>query len=348
MNFRPQTDKRSLPWGIVSIALAMLFVIVGIGLTVRQVYMQNLRPVNASQRTVSVVVERGASTREITTQLKKDGLIRSSWAFEWYVRSKEVRDALQAGTYELRPSQSVPEIVDVLTGGKIAKDLVTILPAQRLGQIRNRLVAAGFSAESVDKALDPAQYRSHPALVDKPAGASLEGYLYPESFEKTASTLPETIVRASLDEMAKRLTPDVRTAISKQGLSVHEGIILASIIEKEVSKPDDRKTVAQVFLKRLKAGMVLGSDVTAYYGSIVANGTTTLKYDSPYNTHLHAGLPAGPISNVSEVSLNAVGHPTTTDFLYFVSGDDGITYFSKTLEEHNAAVAAHCKKLCSL
>lgn len=347
MNFDSQKAKRSLPWGIVCAVGTVFMVIVGAGLALRQVYMQNLKPVNASQRTVSVVVERGASTRQITTQLKADGLIRSSWAFEWYVRSKEVRDALQAGSYELRPSQSVPEIVDVLTGGKIAKDLVTILPAQRLGQIRNRLIAAGFTAESVDKALDPSQYKSHPALVDKPVGASLEGYLYPESFEKTSTTQPEAIIRASLDEMAKRLNPEVRAAINKQGLSIHEGVTLASIIEKEVSKPEDRKVVAQVFLKRFRSGMVLGSDVTAFYGSLIATGTTSLQYDSPYNTHLHVGMPVGPISNVSEVSLNAVGHPSDTDYLYFVSGDDGVTYFSKTLEQHNAAVAAHCKKLCS-
>ncbi len=348
MNFRPQVKKRSLPWGIIVVALVPLLIIFGAGLSVRQVYLRNLQPANASQRTVDVVVERGASTRQITNKLKQAGLIRSTWAFEWYVRSKEVRDALQAGTYELRPSQSVPEIVDVLTRGKIAKDLVTILPAQRLNQIRERLISAGFSVESVDKALAPGQYKSHPALVDKPVSANLEGYLYPESFEKTANTQPETIIRASLDEMAKRLTPDARSAISKQGLSIHEGIILASIIEKEVSKPEDRVIVAQVLLKRLRAGMKLESDSTALYGSIQATGLASLTYDSLYNTYVHAGLPPGPISNVSEVSLNAVGHPANTDYLYFVSGDDGVTYFSKTLEEHNTAVAAHCKKLCSL
>jgi UPF0755 protein len=318
------------------------------GITARQVYLRNLRPVNASQRTVTVTIPRGATVRDITTLLHKNNLIRSDWAFEWYVRSKEVRDNLQAGTYEIRPSQSVPEIVDVLTQGRIAKDLVTILPAQRLSQIRERLISAGFSAADVDKALSPDTYRGHPALVDKPAGANLEGYLYPDSFEKTADSKPETIVRASLDEMAKRLTPEVRTAVAGQGLNIYQAIVLASIVEKEVSKPQDRSIVAQVFYKRLRSEMVLGSDVTAIYGSLLATNTSDLTYDSAYNTHLRKGLPPGPISNISEVSLNAVAHPASTDYLYFVSGDDGITYFSKTLEEHNAAVEAHCKKLCSL
>ncbi len=339
--------KRSLPWVIVVISLVFALVVAGAAFSVREVYLHNLRPVNASQHTVSITVPRGASVHDITLLLQQKGLIRSVWAFEWYVRSKEVRDELQAGTYELRPSQSVPEIVDVLTQGRIAKGLVTILPAQRLSQIRERLIDSGFSTADVDKALQPDQYSSHPALVDKPASASLEGYLYPDSFEKTSDTKPETIIRASLDEMAKQLTPELRAAINSQGLTTYQGITLASIVEKEVSKPEDRAIVSQVFYRRLRNDMVLGSDVTVLYGSLQATGKADLTYDSPYNTHLHVGLPPGPISNVSAVSLNAVAHPSNTDFLYFVTGDDGVTYFSHTLDEHNANVAAHCQQLCS-
>ena len=343
----PSESKRSLPWAIVSVLAILMVIFIGSAVAVRQVYLGNLKPVNASQRTSTVTVESGSSVHDITVLLKDNDLIRSVWAFEWYVRSKEVRDALQAGTYEIRPSQSVPEIVDVLTGGKIARDLVTILPAQRLAQIRERLISSGFDKKEVDTSLDPSLYKGHPALVDKPDGASLEGYLYPDSFEKTATTKPETIIRASLDEMAKRLTADMRAGIVKQGLNIHQGVILASIVEKEVSKPADRNVVAQVFLTRLKMGMVLGSDVTAIYGSITATGTSSIKYDTAYNTHLHGGLPPGPISNVSAVSLGAVANPASTDFIYFVSGDDGATYFSKTLDEHNNLVNLHCKKLCS-
>lgn len=340
-------QKRSLPWAIVAVTLTFIIIVAGVAVTVRQVYLRNLRPINASQRTMTVTVRRGASVHDITLLLQKDGLIRSVWAFEWYVRSKEVRDALQAGTYELRPSQSVPEIVDVLTQGRIAKNLLTILPAQQLSQIRNRLISAGFSAEAVDQALSADRYRSHPALVDKPIGATLEGYLYPDSFEKTAETKPETIIKASLDEMSKQLSPDIRAAITGQGLTIYQGMTLASIVEKEVSKPDDRAMVAQVLIKRLHLGMKLEADSTALYGSLQATGVVSLNYDSAYNTYLHVGLPPGPISNVSGVSINAVAHPANTDYLYFVSDDNGVTYFSKTVDEHNANVTAHCQKLCS-
>jgi len=339
--------KRRWPKVLLVVCAVLILLVVGSVFMVRKIYNDNLKPVNASQRTVTVTIPRGASVHDISVILKEHGLVKSTWAFEWYVRSKEVRDDLQAGTYELRPSQSVQEIVDVLTQGRIATNLVTILPAQRLEQIRNRLINSGFSEQDVDKALDPAMYQNHPALVDKPAGANLEGYLYPESFLRTAETKPETIIRASLDELQKHLTPDLRTAIVRQGLSVHEGIILASIVEKEVSKQEDRNQVAQVFLKRLRGGMRLESDPTALYGAAVMGQEASLRVDSPYNTYIYSGLPPGPISNVSESSLTAIAFPASTDFLYFVSGDDGNTYFSKTLEEHQILTEQHCKKLCS-
>lgn len=318
------------------------------GLTAQYLYRQNLKPLSASQKQVQITIPTGTAVAEIGQMLEEKGVIKSAWAFQWYVRTNGLRDRLQAGTYSLRPNQSIPEITDVLTNGKIQTDLVTILPGQRLDQIRASLIAnAGFSESAVDAALDPAKYVDHPALVDKPLSASLEGYLYPDSYQKTADTTPEEIITAALNQMQKHLTPDVRAAFAKQGLTVHQGITLASIVEQEVSKESDRPIVAQVFLTRGKVGMNLGSDVTAFYGSILAGVEPSVFYDSPYNTRIHLGLPPGPISNVSESSLNAVAHPAGTDYLYFVAGDDGNTYFSKTNEEHEALTKKYCKKLCS-
>ncbi len=274
-------------------------------------------------------------------------MIRETWAFEWYVRNNNLRDKLQAGSYYLRPSQSVAEITNVLTQGKVATDLVTILPGQRLDQIRQSLIRSGFDSSKVDMALDPDTYKDHPALVDKPAGASLEGYLYPESFQKNTDTSAEIIVKASLDQMQNRLTPEIRAGFVRQGLTVHQGVILASIVEQEVNNLDDKPKVAQVFLLRLKQNIQLGSDVTAFYGAIVDGEKPSVLYDSPYNTRKYGGYPPGPISNVTGASLAAVANPATTDFLYFVAGDDGVTYFSHTLQEHEALTAQHCKKLCS-
>lgn len=313
---------------------------------VRKTYLQYLQPVNSSTESKHVTIAPGSTVKEIAEQLKSAGLIRDTWVFEWYVRNQDLRDKLQAGTYSLRPNMSVPEIVDIIANGKVAIDLVTILPGQRLDQIAAGLQKAGFTKEQVTAGLNPKLYENHPALVDKPEGASLEGYLYPESFQKTATTSVETIVRASLDEMQKRLTPTTRKGITKQGLTVYEGIILASIIDKEVSSAKDKPTVAQVFLKRNRIGMQLGSDVTAFYGAYLAGAEPTVFFDSPYNTRLYAGFPPGPISNVSQSALEAIVNPSNTDYLYFVAGDDGVTYFSHTVEEHERLTREHCKKLC--
>lgn len=332
----------------------MIVIAVILGVTViaiRRVYDTNLRPVSTSQKSQLVTVEKGSSVKQVAAELKELNLIRSSWAFEWYVRNHNLRDKVQAGTYSLRPNLSAPEIVTILTKGKVETALVTILPAQRLDQVKESFINKyGFNADEVETAFNPDNYADHPALVDKPRGASLEGYLYPESFQKTAATKAATIVRASLDEMQKHLTPELRAGIVRQGLTVHQGVILASIIEQEVNKAEDKPIVAQVFLKRLRTPMQLGSDVTAFYGAIMAGKEPSVIYDSPYNTRLHDGMPPGPISNVSAASLSAVANPANTNFVYFVAGDGpdtGKTYFSHTLEEHEQLTREHCKKLCN-
>lgn len=340
--------KHNRKWGKRLLAVGVIIAVLLLGsiFMVRRTYEQNLKPVSQSETQKLVTVAPGASTQEIALNLKEAGLIRQTWAFEWYVRSHSLRDSLKAGTYSFSPSQSLPEIASVIAEGEVATDLVTILPGKRLDQIRADLINSGYSPQEVDAALNPDNYPNHPALVDKPAGASLEGYLYPESFQKTAETTPSQIIRSSLDEMQKRLTPTVRAGFSKQGLTVHEGISLASIIDSEVGNPEDKPIVAQVFLKRLRTGMKLESDVTAFYGSILADKPPSVLYDSPYNTYMHPGLTPGPISNVTDGGIAAVVSPASTDYIYFVAGDDGKTYFSSTLAEHEALTAQHCKKLC--
>lgn len=338
--------KRRWPKIILLAALMLLILGAGTIWLVRNTYHANLKPVSASQKNLSVTIPSGATVHDTAVILKNAGVIRAVWAFEWYIRNHDLRDKVQAGTYTLRPNQSVPDIATILTQGKITTDLITILPAQRLDQVRQALINSGFGQAAVDRALKPELYENHPALVDKPIGASLEGYLYPESFQKTADTKPEVIIRASLDEMQKYLTPDLRAKIVKQGLTVHQGVILASIIEQEVSNPADKAVVAQVFLKRLREERALESDPTAIYGAVLAGETPSLTFDSAYNTYKHQGLPPTPISNVSQSSLVAVAQPSNSEYLYFVAGDDGKTYFSTTLEEHQRLTREHCKTLC--
>lgn len=332
---------------VVIVGLVILFALVVAAVFVHQDYYADLKPVSTSNQVKFVTIQEGMSTPDIAKLLQSDGLIRSADVFEWYVGSHGAHSDLQAGTYSLKPSMGLVQIVNILSEGKVATNLVTILPGQRLDQIQAALIKAGFQVSAVDAALNPAQYANYPALVDKPPSANLEGFLYPDTFQKNDNTSPQIIVEESLNEMGQHLTPAVRAAFAKEGLSVYQGVTLASMVEQEVSSQSDRDQVAQVFLSRLKNNMTLGSESTAFYGAILAGVAPSTSYDSPYNTWIHKGLPPGPISNVSESSLEAVAYPANTQWLYFVTGDNGITYFAKTAQEHDQQTAQYCHKLCS-
>lgn len=354
-DYSMSTQGRRWPKVLLIIVVLLLVIGAGIAVVARRTYNQNLEPVSASEHSKIITIEIGTAPGEIAQLLEDEGVIRAAWAFEWYIKTAGLQDSLQAGTYSLKPSLGTKEVAAILTQGKVATDLVTILPGQRIDQIRDSLINDGFDQKAVDAALNPARYPNHPALVDKPKAANLEGYIYPESFEKTATTDPSDIIEAALDQMALQLTPDIRAGIVRQGLTVHEGVILASVIEREVSdyNGDDKNKVAQIFLSRLNQDIALESDATASYGAILDNAEPSLSYASPYNTYQNPGLPPGPISNVSQSSLAAVAKPAKTDYMYFVSGDDCLepggtctNYFSRTLEEHEANVQRYCKQRC--
>lgn len=338
--------KRVLMILIISLVVALL----AGSAAVYKTYRSNLKPLSQNGNSQLVTIPTGASTAEIAIQLKESGIIRSSWAFEWYVRTNRLRSQLQAGTFALRPSQSVAEIALVLTGGREASDLVTIYPAKRIDEVRDDLINQGFDAQAVDAAIIASDYADHPALAEKPENASLEGYLFPESFHRTASTTPKDIIRASLDQMSTQLTPEIRAGFAAQGLTLHQAITLASIVEQEVGSKDpevdlaDKKKVAQVFLRRLRENMPLESDATSSYGAILAGAEPSISFTSSYNTYQNKGLTPSPISNVSKNSLLAVSVPADTDYLYFVSGDNGTNYFSRTLDEHRNFTRQYCSR----
>jgi UPF0755 protein len=323
----------------------------------REVYSRSLQPVSSSQQSILVTIPEGASIMDISQKLRDMGLIKNSWSFEWYVRNNKIHDRLQAGTYYLSPSQGVVGVIGSITNGVVATDLFTILPAQRLDQVQSALINnGGFSPEEASDALNPDNYQDHPALEGLPTGASLEGYVYPESFQTSSKTTAQDLVRLSLDELNKVLTDEIKAAAAENDLSIHEFMTIASIVENEVGNNEDRRTVAQVFLTRYKNKIQLGSDVTSIYGALrdsvelpldaTEAVVVAIGHDSVYNTRIYDGLPPGPISNISKSTLEALANPTDTDYLYFVSGDDGKTYFSHTLDQHESLTAQYCKEGC--
>lgn len=345
--YRLHSGQDKLHHRIIWIVAIALLTIILLAVGARAYYLAQLEPVSDSNETVQFVVASGETAEQIGDNLQEQGLIRSGQVFKWYVSIHHVRAALQAGPYDLRPNMSTPDIVSVLTHGMITTDLVTILPGQRIDQVRETLLASGFSEEDVNEALDPATHADHPVLADKPVGDSLEGYIYPESFKRGGDTTAVDIIEASLDEMNAALTPDIRAQFTARGLSLHQGVILASMVEREAPE-SERALVAQVFLKRLSMGMRFQSDPTAYYGAQLDGVPNSNHYDSPYNTYTRDGLPVGPISNVSRSSLEAVAHPANTDWLYFVAGSDGVTHYSRTIEEHEAAIDQYCVPRCGV
>lgn len=342
---RIKKRNKLLILAIIGSTLLVLALVGAIG--ARSWYSHQLKPISLQSRTELVEIKKGTTANEIADLLQEKRLIRSSTAFVLYLKNNDLRDSLQAGTYEIDASRSVQEIVGQIAGGKVQKNLFTILPGQRLDQIKTAMLKAGFSEQSVNDAFNQDQYKNHPALIGKPPEANLEGYLFPDSFQTTSSTTPKQIIEQSLDAMAKALTPELIDSFTKNGLTTHQAIILASIVDKEVSDSAQKPIVASVFYNRLKIGMVLGSDVTYQYIAKILGIPPSADIESPYNTRKFKGLPPGPISNVSKTGLKAVSEPASTDFLFFVAGDDGKVYYSKTIQEHEALAREHCKVLCS-
>ena len=230
----------------------------------------------------------------------------------------------------------------------------TIKPGETIFDIKKNLINEGYSATEVEQAFD-ASY-DFDFLRERPEGATLEGYLYGETHEFYEDTSVKEIIETYLKGMEQVISDNnLEAAYANQGLSLYEGITLASVVQKE-SPASDMATVAQVFLTRLEYGLPMGSDVTVSYAIDVVDpdrqtytdNASALGIDSCYNTRLYGGLPCGPISNPSLPALLAVANPTDTAYLYFLTGDDGLMYYSYTEDEHLRNARDHCQNLCDV
>lgn len=256
---------------------------------------------------------------------------------------KELRARERAEEYARLEAEMQPEVFNF-----------TILPGETIYDIQAKLIKIGYSAAEVNEAFN-ANY-DFDFLADRPSGATLEGYLYGETYEFYKDESVKEILTAFLTEMGKVITENnLKARYAEHGLSLFEGITLASVVQKEAS-PSEQPTVAGVFLNRLEIGWKMGSDVTVSYALDVANpnrqpsedNTSSLTVDSCYNTRLYAGLPCGPISNPGLSALLAVADPTDTAYLYFLTGDDGMMYYSTTEEGHLSNRELYCRDLCEI
>lgn len=337
--------KKVLIWSLIGFVLLVIAALV----SVFTWYTVQLSPVNTSDTSKKLVsVESGSTPTQIAATLDEQGVIRSQEAFLWYTRVEGVQNNLQAGTYRLSPSESTQQIVEHLTNGNVDTFSITFLPGATLADNREVLIKAGYSETEVDAALS-ASYNS-PLFNGKPATADLEGYIYGETYSFGSNATVASILEHTFELYYNVIEEnDLEAKYAAQGLTLYEGITLASIVQREASPGgDDMSQIAQVFYSRLEIGMMLGSDVTYQYIADKTGVARDPNLDSPYNTRRYTGLPPGPIATPGEKALIAVGSPASGDYLYFLSGDDDVTYYGRTLQEHEANIRNHCKEKCQI
>lgn len=265
----------------------------------------------------SFVIKSGQTTREIATKLEDEGLIKSSNYFLVYAKLRH--GYIQAGVYQLSPSQSTPEICKELMGNSASEYYVTIPEGWRVTQIDAQLGAKGI--------INAGEFTR--------IAASDEGNLFPDTYRFLPKTDPKIIRETMLENFEKKTAAMNVT---------QQTIIIASIVEREAKFDEDRPKIAAVYLNRLKVGMKLEADPTVQYAKGSWDPITLSDYQdvfSSYNTYLHEGLPPGAICNPGLKSIEAVLNPASVDYYYFFHKKDGRAVYSKTLEEHESNLRAY-------
>lgn len=287
-----------------------------------------------------VLVQPGFSTRRIASELKSAGVIRSQHAFIlWHYLHH--RRSLKAGEYLFDKQASAIEIHKRLAHGDIYVHTVVIPEGYNIFDIADAIQDAGLGSKedflkvaTTDTAL----------IADlAPNAKSLEGYLFPNTYEFTRTQ--------TMDDMVAAMVKEFRQVANEIGLNsnLQNTVTLASIIEKETAVPEERPIVASVYFNRMEKKIPLQADPSVIYAELL-QGTYSgalhhpdMEFKSAYNTYTHSGLPPGPIGNPGRTSLQAAMHPAVTDYFYFVSNGNGQHRFAHSLEEHNRNVAAYRK-----
>ncbi len=321
------------------------------------VYQGIFLPVDSnSTKQITFLVKKGEGAKEISIDLEKQNLIKSTLFFRSYILIRGETGELKAGKYELSLSMNIPEIIDKMVRGDIIKNKITIIEGWNLRDIgwyfenKGMFMAeelfelAGFPLIDYSKTTtlpEPKDFSGEfDFLEDKPKNLGLEGYLFPDTYEIFPEEGIEDIVKRMLDNFGEKLTPELKKEIASQGKSIFEIVIIASLIEREAKTFEDKKNVSGILWKRLKYGIPLQVDATINY--IIGKKTTEIsksdiKIDSPYNTYKYKGLPLGSICSPGMESIVAAIYPQENQYLYYLSTPEGKMIFSKTLEEHNIA-----------
>lgn len=284
----------------------------------------------------------GSGIKKLATELKSAGIIRSSWHFILVSRLRGQAHRLKAGDYCFNDAMTTADILGKVVAGDV--------------DYRRFVLPEGYSIYQAAELLEQKGYFKKDAFLEKCRdkallgrysiqAASVEGYLYPATYNLPRNGNEEQLIDQMVGQFNKACA-GIKDGEGRSGLSRHDVVILASVIEKEAVSPEEKPLISSVFHNRLRIGMPLQSDPTAIYGVRAFAGKVTksdIERRSPYNTYLISGLPPGPIGNPGVAALKAALHPATTQYLYFVARKDGTHQFSRTLDEHNRAVNRYLK-----
>ncbi len=302
------------------------------------VFLSQLQPFGDPSQRQILEIQNGSSFTEVAKVLHQHQLIKSDWAFTWMGRLLGADRNIHPGEYEFQGGMAPADILNKITNGEVVHYAVTIPEGYSIEQIAGILQEKGLAdREAFIKVTRDSQFLAQLDFhVD-----DLEGYLFPDTYHLTRGMTPEAIVQAMVSRFKKSWTADLYARAAELNLSVHQIVTLASVIEKETGLSRERGLISGVFHNRLRKKMPLQSDPTVIYALAQFDGDLRkkdLSVDSPYNTYRFRGLPPGPIANPGEASIRAALYPVPTNYLYFVSRNDGSHQFSATLAEHNLAV----------
>ncbi len=274
----------------------------------------------------------------IAKELERQGLIRSQWSIIAFAKIRGKDTSIMAGEYELSPSMLPSEILDKMASGKMFLRKITLKEGESMWEIGPELEKQDILPRiEFEKTLSDASLLKELGID----GVTLEGYLFPETYQFPRNTPAKKIVLAMFEQLQKRWLPEWDTRLKELGMTKHQILTLASIVEKESGSAGEQSVISSVFHNRLKQGMKLQADPTVIYGIQNFNGNLTktdLQTPTPYNTYVIPGLPPGPIANPGLSAIKAALFPATTEYLYFVANGQGGHVFSQTLDQHNDSV----------
>jgi UPF0755 protein len=306
-------------------------------------------PASAHGTPVSIDVGSGETLDGLITDLQSHDLLRSPFWFRWYARLRGLGGSLRAGRYHLDTGMGASAVIARLEMPPDARTVRVVIPegltavqmAQRVQSTGLGVTASAYLGE------ERTGHFSDGFLAGRPAGAPLEGMLFPDTYDVPIGATAHDMVAQQLQAFMTKALPMVGSP--PNGLTAYQMVVVASIVEREARLPADRPQVARVLYNRLARGMDLQVDASVIYGLGVTDRAPTsdeLKHDTPYNTYLHPGLPPTPISNPGLASLQAAAHPATSDYLFYVSDGCGHNHYSSTAAAHDALVQQYLNSSC--